>query len=154
MGRGNFSPGKRQRDAEQDRKRLRKEARRSRKRRTGPGEIPVTSVEAFTGDLKAEEAARIRRDAMPREVKPFPCRLFVGSLSWNTTAEELRAAFEPFGTVTDAIIVNDRDTGKSRGFGFVTMANPKDAPRAIEALNGTEIDGRNIVVNVATERPR
>jgi len=152
--RGSYSQGRRQRDAEQDRKKKRREERRQRRRETGRGEVPVTSVEAVTGNLEAQEAERIRRAAVPREAKSIPCRLFVGGLSWGTSGEQLREAFAEFGDVTDAIVVSDRDSGKSKGFGFVTMGNPKDASRAIASLNGAELDGRNIVVNAATERKR
>ena len=79
-------------------------------------------------------------------------KLFVGSLSWDTTGAALEEAFKAYGEVEEAIIVKDRDSGQSRGFGFVTMANRKDAPKAIEALHDSELDGRRIVVNVATER--
>ena len=57
-----------------------------------------------------------------------------------------------FGEVSDAVVIEDRDTGRSRGFGFVTMADRKDASKAIDAMDGSELDGRTIVVNVATER--
>lgn len=154
MARGNYSAGKRERDAAHDRKKRRKEERRRRKRVHGRGEVPIASVEAVTGDLQAAEAARIRRDEAPRAARAIPCRLFVGSLSWETTQEGLRRAFSEFGLVTDAVIVTDRDTGRSRGFGFVTMGNPKDAARAIESLNGSTLDGRTIIVNAATERSR
>ncbi|MFQ6098999.1 MAG: RNA recognition motif domain-containing protein [Armatimonadota bacterium] len=79
-------------------------------------------------------------------------RLYVGNLSYSVTTEALRAAFAEFGEVTDAQVILDRDTGQSRGFGFVTMPNDADAQRAIEALNGTPLEGRPIVVNEA--RPR
>jgi RNA recognition motif-containing protein len=78
--------------------------------------------------------------------------LFVGNLSFQTTNESLRAAFEPFGEVTSANVITDRDTGRSRGFGFVEMSSSDAASNAIEELDGSEIDGRRINVNVA--RPR
>ena len=68
--------------------------------------------------------------------------------------EELGVEVYPGISVTEAIIVKDRDTGRSRGFGFVVMTDRKDASKAIDKLNGAELDGRNIVVNVATERSR
>ena len=81
-------------------------------------------------------------------------KLFVGGLSWNTTDEGLRAAFEAFGTVTDYKVITDRDSGRSRGFGFVTFENDADADTAIESMNGTELDGRTLNVNVAQDRRR
>ena len=76
--------------------------------------------------------------------------IYVGNLSWSTTEDDLRAAFEPFGEVSSASIITDRETGRSRGFGFVEMASGGD--EAIESLDGSSIDGRNIKVNEA--RPR
>ena len=79
-------------------------------------------------------------------------KLFVGSLSWNIDDDGLRSAFSKYGNVTDAKVINDRETGRSRGFGFVTMENGDEADEAMEALNGSEIDGRAINVNEAKER--
>ena len=76
--------------------------------------------------------------------------IFVGSLAWGTTSEGLEQAFSQFGTVTSAKVISDRETGRSRGFGFVEMESGAD--EAIEALNGSDLDGRKIVVNEA--RPR
>jgi RNA recognition motif-containing protein len=148
------SVGKRQREAEKARKRRQKAETRQRRRERGPGEIPISTAEEITGDLSAAEDAAKARAAAPRGAKAIPARLFVGSLSWDTSADDLREAFGAFGVVVDAVVVSDRDTGKSRGFGFVTMENRKDAARAIDELNGSELDGRNIVVNLATERQR
>ncbi len=79
-------------------------------------------------------------------------KLFVGGLSWGTDTSGLRMAFEQFGTVTDATVITDRETGRSRGFGFVTYENAADAESAISEMDGTELDGRTINVNVARER--
>lgn len=76
--------------------------------------------------------------------------IFVGSLAWATTSEGLERAFAPFGTVISAKVITDRETGRSRGFGFVEMESGGD--EAISALNGSDLDGRQIVVNEA--RPR
>lgn len=76
--------------------------------------------------------------------------LYVGNLSFNTTADDLRQAFETYGTVTSASVISDRETGRSRGFGFVEMSTGAD--EAIEALNGGDLQGRTITVNEA--RPR
>lgn len=78
--------------------------------------------------------------------------MFVGGLSFNTSQTDLQDAFAAFGTVIDSTIINDRATGKSKGFGFVTMSTNEEAERAINGLNGKSLDGRNITVNVA--RPR
>jgi RNA recognition motif-containing protein len=79
-------------------------------------------------------------------------KLFVGSLPWSIDDQKLKETFEKHGSVVSAKIIMDRDTNKSRGFGFVEMENSTDASKAIKALNETEIDGRNIVVNEAKAR--
>lgn len=79
-------------------------------------------------------------------------KLFVGNLSFNTTENDLQDAFAAHGTVTEADLVMDRATNRPRGFAFVTMSGPDEAEKAITALNGTELDGRSITVNIA--RPR
>ena len=78
--------------------------------------------------------------------------IYVGNLSYNTDDAGLRAAFEAFGTVTSAQVIMDRETGRSRGFGFVEMSSDEQAKAAIAALNGQELDGRSLNVNEA--RPR
>ena len=79
-------------------------------------------------------------------------KLFVGSLPWSVSDDKLKETFEKHGTVLSAKIVTDRETGRSRGFGFVEMESSSDATNAIKALNESEIDGRNIVVNEAKAR--
>ncbi len=80
-------------------------------------------------------------------------RLYVGNLSWDTDDNTLRNAFESDGrTVAEANVIIDRDTGRARGFGFVEMGSEEDAQGAIAALDGTELDGRNIRVSEARER--
>jgi cold-inducible RNA-binding protein len=79
-------------------------------------------------------------------------KLFVGGLSWNTDDDGLRSAFEAFGEVTDAKVITDRDTGRSRGFGFVTFSSSSDADSAMDAMNGAQLDGRNLNVNEAQDR--
>jgi RNA recognition motif-containing protein len=83
-------------------------------------------------------------------------KLFVGSLSWGTDDETLRDAFAVHGEIVEAVVITDRDTGRSRGFGFVTFEDDEAADKAMAALNGTELDGRTIRVDVAQakERPR
>ena len=81
-------------------------------------------------------------------------RLYVGNLSFDTTEASLRAAFDADGrAVKDVSIVMDRDTGRPRGFAFVEMGSKQDADAAIQALDGTQLDGRAIKVNEAKERP-
>jgi cold-inducible RNA-binding protein len=79
-------------------------------------------------------------------------KLFVGSLPWSVNDEGLKEKFEKHGSVVSAKVILDRDTSRSRGFGFVEMENSTDAEKAIRALNNSEIDGRNIVVNEAKAR--
>jgi cold-inducible RNA-binding protein len=78
--------------------------------------------------------------------------IFVGNLSFNTNEDELRQLFEPHGQVDRVSIMTDRDTGRSRGFGFVEMASNEDGEKAITALNGSQVGGRTINVNEA--RPK
>src|SRR5262245_25541155 len=79
-------------------------------------------------------------------------KLYVGNLSFRTTSEELREAFASVGTVESASVIEDRETGRSRGFGFVEMATPEEATAAIEAFNGKDFGGRNLTVNEAKPR--
>ena|SRR5687768_10442318 len=79
-------------------------------------------------------------------------KLFVGGLAWATTDEGLMDAFSQFGEVTDAKVVMDRDTGRSRGFGFVTFAEAEAAQAAITGMDGQDLDGRTIRVNEAEDR--
>ncbi len=79
-------------------------------------------------------------------------KLFVGKLSFDTTDDSLQAGFAPFGTVVSATVIKERDTGRSKGFGFVELETPEQAQAAIDALDGKELDGRTIVVNIAKPR--
>lgn len=79
-------------------------------------------------------------------------KLFVGSLSWDTTDQSLREAFEKFGEVVEAKVITERDSGRSRGFGFVTFTDDEAGRNAISEMNGTELDGRTIRVDEASER--
>jgi len=81
-------------------------------------------------------------------------KLFVGGLSFSTSNERLREVFAATGSVESAAVVTDRDTGRSRGFGFVEMATPEDAEQAISKLNGTSVDGRTIQVPRLRRRRR
>ena len=83
-------------------------------------------------------------------------KLYVGSLSYDTTDESLKEAFSQVGTVESATVIIDKMSGRSRGFGFVEMSTDEEAQKAVETLNGQEIDGRKVTVNEArpmTERP-
>ena len=77
----------------------------------------------------------------------------VGNLSWGTNDDSLYNIFSSFGQVTDAIVLRDRETGRSRGFGFVTFSSTDEADSAVKEMDGKDVDGRQIRVNIATERP-
>jgi len=81
-------------------------------------------------------------------------RIYVGNLSYETTEDSLRRAFEPYGAVDSATVVTDRGTGRSRGFGFVEMGNDEEAKNAINSLNGTELEGRTLTVNESRPQER
>jgi cold-inducible RNA-binding protein len=79
-------------------------------------------------------------------------KIYVGNMSYSTTEAQLRTAFEAFGAVEDVAVINDRDTGRPKGFAFVTMPNAQEATAAINALNEADLGGRNVRVNEA--RPK
>jgi RNA recognition motif-containing protein len=78
--------------------------------------------------------------------------LFVGGLSWGTTDEDLRKTFTSYGEITEAKVITERDSGRSRGFGFVTFARDEDAKTAISKMHNTSLDGRTLTVNEAQEK--
>lgn len=78
-------------------------------------------------------------------------KLFVGSLPWSINSDSLRNLFSQYGEIVDAVVITDRDTGRSKGFGFVTFKNEEDANKALE-MGGKEVEGRAIVVNIAKPR--
>lgn len=80
-------------------------------------------------------------------------KVYVGNLSWNTDDDGLARAFSAYGQLTDYIVMKDRETGRSRGFGFVTYGTQQEADAAIAGLNEQELDGRRIRVNMANSRP-
>ena len=80
-------------------------------------------------------------------------RLYVGNLSWSSDESSINAAFASYGDVREVKVITDRDTGQSRGFAFVTMGNQEQAQEAVKGLNGALLDGRELRVNVAEERP-
>ncbi|MBI2074455.1 MAG: RNA-binding protein [Candidatus Levybacteria bacterium] len=79
-------------------------------------------------------------------------KLFIANLPWSITSDKLRELFSQYGEIVNVELITDRNTGRSRGFGFVTFANAADAQKAIDEINGKEIDERKIIVNIA--RPR
>ncbi|MFT4542523.1 MAG: RNA recognition motif-containing protein [Planctomycetota bacterium] len=79
-------------------------------------------------------------------------RLYVGNLSYDSSNDSLRSAFSEYGTVSDVNVMTDRETGNPRGFGFVEMGSPQEAQAAIEGMDGSNLDGRDIKVNEAKER--
>ncbi len=84
-------------------------------------------------------------------MEPEDARLYVGNLSWNATEDEVRQLFEGVGTVEEVALITDRETGRSRGFAFVEM-DAEGAKKAMEELDGHDMDGRNLRVNEAQER--
>ena len=81
-------------------------------------------------------------------------KIYVGNLSYNTFDQGLGEAFSAFGQVVSARVITDRDTGRSKGFGFVEMSSDSEAQAAIAAMNGRDLDGRQIKVNEAEDKPR
>jgi RNA recognition motif-containing protein len=79
-------------------------------------------------------------------------KLFVGNIEWSTTEDDLMELFGQYGEVQEAIIIKDRMSGRSKGFGFVTFAEDADADKAMEALNGHDLNGRELVVNEARKK--
>jgi RNA recognition motif-containing protein len=147
--------GKREREATRDRKKKEKEERLERNRALrAKGLDPDLDVAA---SAEGQELPEVKLEDInisgvaPRGPKGSngPTKLFVGGLSWDTESEQLKAAFSPFGALRESSVVADRATGRSRGFGFVVFENPLDAAAAARKMNGAELDGRTIRVNVA-----
>lgn len=158
MARNSYSAGKQQRERDKERKKQEK-AQRRQENRGGGGNIPTATVEEIQGGgliMSIDEVMRSMQggggDAEPEPARTIPSRLFVGGLDWRITDADLRTQLEQIGPVADVVVVMDRDTGESRGFGFVTMADRKDAAEAIRRLNGTQLEGRTLVVRQAEER--
>jgi len=156
-----YRAGKREREAKRDQKNQEKQARLQRNRdlrargidpalvdefgnpRLPPAPEPEVALEDIVvGGVPASAAGRRR----------MPMRLFVGGLSWDTGDDELRVAFEKFGEVVEAVVIKDRGTGRSRGFGFVTYADAAEGKVATKELDGSELDGRTIKVGPADTR--
>src|SRR5262245_40311909 len=101
----------------------------------------------------AIEIRVMRPEGAQRKKEVIQTKLFVGNLSFETTSEQVRALFAPVGEIVNVFIPTDRDTGRPRGFAFVEFSTAEAAAAAIAKLDGHELDGRNLRVNEATERP-
>jgi RNA recognition motif-containing protein len=151
--------GKRQREANRDRKKREKEERLRRNRAMRAQGIEPPSDEP--GDASsAQQLPEVKLEDIiisgvaprgPKGSNGSP-KLFVGGLSWDTGREALESAFARFGTIVEATVVTDRATGRSRGFGFVTFENALQAAEAAKQMNGAELDGRTLKVNPADRR--
>ena len=117
--------------------------------RTGRGRSGGQSLDGKT--IKVNEA---QEKSVRGASESMAKKLFVGGLSWDTTDDGLRQAFASYGEVTEAMVITDHDTGRSRGFGFVTFAQDEDAKTAISKMDGTSLDGKTIKVNEAQEKTR
>jgi hypothetical protein len=147
------SGGKRQREADRDRKKHDKaeRLRRNRERRAAGGSSDVVEASpARLPEVKLEDIV-LGVPSRPRR-GVGPTRVYVGGLSWDTTDEGLRAAFARFGVILESAVVADRDTGRSRGFGFVSFEDSRAADDAIAQMSGRELDRRTLKVNRADAR--
>jgi len=149
-----YSSGKRERENRRDQQKQDKQARLQRNR-----ELRARGIDPMIGEAPVAEPEINLDDISPSGIAPrsnirrsMPMRLFVGGLSWETTDDDLRKAFETMGEVTEAVVILDRATGRSRGFGFVTYADASNGQRATRELHGTELDGRAIKVSTAESR--
>ena len=154
-----FSGGKRTREANRDLKKRQKEERLRRNRELrargiDPDTVGVSaaSESAALPEVKLEDVV-ISVAPRPRQVDFGPTKLFVGGLGPMTTVADLRAFFSRFGELVDVVIVPNRSTGQSRGFGFVSYRSAADADEAIKSTNGVEMDGHPLRVNRAETRP-
>lgn len=159
MARSDYGANKRRREAEKARKKREKNERRLRsKELRAQGIDPDLEEDVFSPqDLPEVPLSEVSVTGVAKRPKKEErgsrgqARLFVGGLSWDTNVDDMRKLFATVGEVVDAIIITDRDTGRSRGFGFVTYADAKHAQTAIETLDDTELDGRRLRVRPATE---
>lgn len=149
-----YSSGKRDREARRDQRNQEKQARLQKNR-----DLRARGIDPMIGEAPVREAEVNIDDISPSGTAPrtgarrsMPMRLFVGGLSWDTTDADLRKAFETIGEVSEAVVILDRATGRSRGFGFVTYADAADGQRATRELHGSELDGRAIKVSTAESR--
>lgn len=148
-----FRSGKRDREAARDQKNQEKRDRLQRNREQRGGRGPdIGEAVAPMGEVSLDDISPSGVASVKGLDRRMPMRLFVGGLSWDTSDADLRKLFEPFGEVSEASIVTDRDSGRSRGFGFVTMADTAAGKQAMRELDGTDLDGRRIKVNPAGAR--
>jgi len=153
-----FSGGKRAREASRDLKKRQKQERLRRNR-----ELRAHGIEPDDASASDDGAARLPEVKLedvviavaprPRREDFRPTKLFVGGIGPRTTEQDLRAFFSRFGELVEAVIVVDRSTGQSRGFGFVGYQNAADAEQAMKGADGVELDGHPMRVNVAEARP-
>ena len=146
---------KRAREDKRNEKARQKEARRNEKRYQAPAAHEVISAHEVNGNVRSiEEVLQSLQgeNRVQRSAPPIPSKLFVGSLSDHTTSAGLSAHFSAGYAIADAVVITDRNSGASRNFGFVTVADRKDAAAVIDAFHHSELDGNRIVVSVATER--
>jgi RNA recognition motif-containing protein len=150
----NYTGGKRQREMQRDRRKKEKQARLEHNRsmrRQGMGDPQIAAAPERLPEVRLEDVV-ISVAAQPRKNTIGPVKLFVGGMSWDTTTEGLRDAFSRFGKIVDVMVIVDRATGRSRGFGFVTFENAIDAGAAVKAMDGAELEGRTLKVNPAESR--
>jgi hypothetical protein len=150
-----FTGGKREREATRARRKKEKADRLRMNREHRPAEGADAGLEGLDpSQIAALPAVNIEDVVIgvasrPRRESTAPVKLFIGGLSWDTNTEDLKAAFSNFGRVVDAVVIQDRNTGRSRGFGFVTYEKGTDAEEAVKQMNGKELDGRALKVNRA-----
>jgi cold-inducible RNA-binding protein len=154
-----FSGGKRNREASRDLKKKQKEERLRRNRELRARGIDPDMMDPSAvpegeplPEVKLEDIV-IGVASQSRRANFGPTKLFVGGLGPSTTAADLRTFFSRFGELADAVVVPDRSTGKSRGFGFVSYQSSAAADEAIKGMNGVELDGHPLKVNRAEARP-
>ena len=146
----------RQRDRVKEREARRDDRRARATARAAAGEVglgpPIGAPQPPLGDIEVRPA---QRDGSIRDKdRNMGTKIYVGNLSFETTADTVRALFAEQGEVTDVHLPTDRETGRQRGFAFVTMGSPADAEKAIRANDGRLLDGRPLRVNEAEDRPR
>lgn len=106
----------------------------------------------FMGVIKLDVSVIVFWDYCRNDTSVMAKKLYIGSLAWATTDADLREAFGQYGEIEDAVVISDRESGRSRGFGFVTFTDDAAADAAVAAMHGQMLQGREIVVNEAQER--
>ena len=123
-------------------------------RLVGPPQDNPIAVEPLARLPNASQAGRLPVTVQRFKEHALSTNIYVGNLTFNTSSSDLENLFAEFGEVSRAQVISDRDTGRSRGFGFVEMASAEEGAAAISALNGRNVDGRDLTVNPAKERSR